>query len=114
MGNTASGDHSTVAGGEGNFAGGTHSFVGGGLANSALSDEDAVVGGVSNSAAGDPSFIGAGINNKVGLNIIQKAAWDSFIVCGQNNNVQANWSGIGGGYGNTIQNRRHLCIHWRR
>ena len=59
----ASGDRSTIGGGESNMASGDRSTVAGGFGNQGIGYQSAVAGGQSNRAVGEGSFIGGGLEN---------------------------------------------------
>jgi hypothetical protein len=91
----ASGNYSTVVGGESNAAANSYSFVGGGANNVAANSYSFVGGGANNVAANSYSFVGGGNSNTA-------SGSGSTVVGGGANNVAANsYSFVGGGNSNT-------------
>ena len=95
--NIASGRISTIAGGSRNVAFGRQSFIGGGSGNSAGGCGTAIGGGDGNAAFAKSqfSFISGGQHNNVGI-------------AGGNG---AQYSGIGGGYCNVIDDSAAIVFH---
>lgn len=56
----ASGDQSTIGGGQNNIASGNNSTIGGGAGNTASGNDSVVAGGSAGTASGTASFIGSG------------------------------------------------------
>jgi hypothetical protein len=96
--NTASAQHSTVAGGSGNVASGVYSFVGGGLTNQAGFDNAVVAGGNANTASAFLAFVGGG-----GLNNATHSA--TVVSGGFHNNATGEYATVGGGNGNVASGR---------
>ena len=97
LGNTASGTHSFVAGGNTdslNQAEGDLSFVGGGQDNIASQFASFVGGGHRNIASGSGSFIGGGRDNTA-------SNFDSFIAGGRESIASGRYSFVGGGFQNS-------------
>ncbi len=92
--NIASGEYSTVSGGNTNLASGDNSAIGGGTYNTASGESSTVSGGIENTASGLYSSIGGGYGNIAG---------DEYAVVsgGSENNASGLYSSIGGGEGNT-------------
>jgi hypothetical protein len=63
LSNTASGNYSTVTGGQGNVASGLSSSVSGGARNAASGSVSSVSGGSGSSATGDTSSVSGGLQN---------------------------------------------------
>lgn len=97
VGNTASGDRSTVSGGRSNIASAGWATVGGGDANTAGGDASTVSGGWDNTATYFRSTVGGGQENTA-------SAPYATIAGGRNNTITgtAGASAIGGGRGNVI------------
>ena len=95
----ASGDFSTISGGEGNLASGIRSTVGGGNRNTASQTDSTVAGGDSNTAGGPNSVVGGGDGNTaVGI--------DSTVSGGSGNTASEIRSTVSGGDGNTASGVR--------
>jgi hypothetical protein len=92
--NEASGQYSTVSGGQNNNASGNNSFIGGGISNSAAGNTSSIAGGSNNILLGTNSLIGGGRNNYNGGD-------NSLIGGGTYNTSSGNCSFIGGGGYNT-------------
>ena len=92
--NEASGQYSTVSGGQNNNASGNNSFIGGGSNNSAAGNTSSIAGGSNNILLGTNSLIGGGRNNYNGGD-------NSLIGGGTYNTSSGNCSFIGGGGYNT-------------
>jgi hypothetical protein len=109
----ASGDYSTVSGGQNNRASGQISTVGGGNGNAATGASSTISGGKSNDAIGTYSTVGGGFGNTasggfegfatVAGGSSNSATGDySFIGGGVSNSVTGDTSFIGGGFSNSI------------
>ncbi|MFC1475487.1 tail fiber domain-containing protein [Candidatus Zixiibacteriota bacterium] len=97
-GNTASGNYSTVAGGENNTASGHHGTIGGGEDNVSGYLHTTVSGGIQNTVTGGSSFqssIGGGAGNDI-------TGGNSVISGGYFNTITTGQSTIGGGHANEI------------
>lgn len=90
----ATGNYSTISGGENNNANGDHSTVGGGSANTAGGINNTISGGINNTTSGDTGTIAGGNGNTSANNFI-------FIGGGQNNSASADYCTIGGGQNNS-------------
>jgi hypothetical protein len=109
--NEASGQYSTVSGGQNNNASGNNSFIGGGGNNSAAGNTSSIVGGSNNILLGTNSLIGGGRNNYNGgdNSLIGGGTYNtssgncSFIGGGGYNTSLYDYSFIGGGYSNFIE-----------
>ncbi len=89
-GNIASGDMTTVAGGNSNTTGGNYASIGGGIKNVASAPWSVIAGGRLNRTPGDSSTIGGGTENTAsGVN--------ATIGGGAGNNSTGTFSTIGGG-----------------
>ena len=101
--NTARGSHSAVVGGYCNIAGetggstGMGAFIGGGEFNKAYANCSAIVGGTGNMTMGDGCFIGGGFNNICG-----GSGEASFLGAGRFNEAKGLNSVVAGGSGNKI------------
>ena len=95
--NSASGAYSVVTGGSNNVASANFANVGGGINNIASGTYSSVGGGSDDTATGDHAVVAGGLNNTNEGNF-------SAISGGDSNKVldSANYSYIGGGYGNVI------------
>ena len=104
----ASGDLSTIGGGEANTASNTHSVVGGGNGNTASGSDSTIGGGTSNTASGDVSTIGGGQNNTtsstfatISGGVGNKSSGSNSTISGGQNNIASNtFATVGGGSGN--------------
>jgi hypothetical protein len=109
IGNTASGDYTTVGGGTVNTAGSGYATVGGGQSNTAGGGWATVAGGVLNTASGTVSTIGGGQSNMAGGVQSTIGGGDRNVTTGQWATVAGGHSGaamgvaatVGGGVGNT-------------
>jgi hypothetical protein len=104
----ASGDYSTVSGGQNNTASGPRSTVSGGHGNTASGSRSTISGGSINEASGDYSTIGGGNNNEasgsrstVSGGVFNEASGSRSTVSGGSiNEASGDYSMIGGGYNN--------------
>ena len=94
--NEASGDWSTVGGGQINTASGFHTTVGGGLQNTASYDDATVAGGTHNTASGSESTVGGGTSNTA-------SGYLSTVSGGSGNTASGQASTIGGGNRNVVE-----------
>lgn len=98
--NTASGGYGTVAGGYTNQASGTYGTVAGGDTNIASSSYSTVGGGGSNTASSSYSFVGGGQSNEAKTNT------HATCVGGSGNDATGQYSFVGGGSSNTASSGR--------
>jgi hypothetical protein len=104
--NTAGGSHSTASGGASNAASGGFSTVSGGQFNTASGTSYATVsGGQSNTASGSYSNISGGVDN------VASGAYAS-IAGGGNNDATGNYSSVPGGGYNTASGRFSLAANY--
>lgn len=105
IGDTASGDYSTVSGGNENVAGSEYATVGGGVGCNAIGSKTTVSGGASNSASGAAATIGGGTGNEalaeyatVTGGFAGYASGDFSTVCGGHHNTAtaAHAASVGG------------------
>jgi hypothetical protein len=92
--NTASGNLSTVAGGDSNSAIGDYASVGGGHANDAIGYATTVGGGSSNLADSSYATVGGGYNNRA-------TGFRATVGGGYYNTASNQYSTVGGGYNST-------------
>lgn len=92
--NAATFPRASVSGGGGNVAGGENATVGGGLGNSSTGTGAVVGGGTSNRAGGADSFVGGGTSNVV-------SGTAAVVSGGLGNAASADRSTVSGGAGNT-------------
>jgi hypothetical protein len=106
----ASGNWSSVLGGDSNMASNTYAVVTGGTGNSASGTHTAICGGSANSASSNYSFVGGGASNTAQTNSHATVCGGStntasgqysFVGGGQSNSAVASRSTIGGGNNNT-------------
>jgi hypothetical protein len=90
---SATGDHSTVAGGINNTASGADATVGGGRQNTASGQSAVISGGYAGTANNENSTIGGGWHN-VASGVV------STIAGGQEDTASGTYSTVSGGYGN--------------
>ena len=91
--NTAKGNYSTVSGGFTNEAEGNYSTVSGGTINQAIGNYSTVSGGFTNEAEGEYSTVAGGANNEADGDY-------STVGGGDGNKAKGKYSTIAGGYGN--------------
>ncbi len=105
IGDTASGDYSTVSGGNENVAGSEYATVGGGVGCNAIGSKTTVSGGAGNSASGAAATIGGGTGNEalaeyatVTGGFAGYASGDFSTVCGGHHNTAtaAHAAAVGG------------------
>ena len=113
--NTASGEYSTIAGGDNCTASSLYSFVGGGQSNTAQTNTHAAVcGGSGNTASGQYSFVGGGSSNTASSGRAAVAGGQgnvasglySFIGGGESNTANSFYAAISGGFGHTADGNR--------
>jgi hypothetical protein len=91
----ASGNYSTVGGGQNNTASATLATIGGGDSNTSSGTRSTIAGGNGNTASSSYSFVGGGQSNTAQTNT-------HATVCGGNGNTASGqYSFVGGGYLNT-------------
>ena len=93
MDNIASGEDSSVSGGEGNTASGEDSSVSGGNGNTASGNRSSVSGGEGNTASGYASSVSGGEGNTA-------SGKDSSVSGGNGNTASGEWSSVSGGFKN--------------
>lgn len=94
--NTASLDYSTIGGGKSNTAEGWASTIAGGDSNTVTWWSATIGGGTGNSVLTGAGTIGGGVTNTVTID-----AWSGTIAGGTGNTVSDSAATVGGGYGNT-------------
>lgn len=99
----ASGNYSTVGGGESNTASGGHSTVGGGLTNTASLDGATASGGYGNTASAYNSTVSGGLTNTASGNY-------STVSGGFTNVANTNYSTVAGGSNNTAGGIRSAIV----
>jgi hypothetical protein len=100
--NHASGNFSTVGGGNVNTASANYGVVGGGQYNTADGSRSAVAGGVNNKVYSGYGFVGGGMNNTVSGNYGTIAGGGGPV---HGNNSGDYWSCVGGGFSNSAAGR---------
>ena len=94
-GHVASGQFSTIGGGQSNTSSSQSTTVAGGISNTASGQYASIVAGLSNTASSNYSFIGGGDYNVASTNAYTT-------VCGGSNNTASGpYSFVGGGFNNT-------------
>ena len=93
--NTASGEYSTIAGGDNCTATGMQSAICGGSSNFTNATQAAICGGLSNTASSLYSFVGGGQSNLAQTNT------HATVCGGSTNTASGQYSFVGGGYTNT-------------
>jgi hypothetical protein len=116
--NRASGEYSSVVNGESNIAGGVYSSIVGGYSNTANGGAGVVVGGNNNSASQNNTVVVGGISNTasnqaaVVLGGQNNTASNSYsaVVSGLSNTVSSSFSVVLGGSNNTANNSNSAII----
>ena len=99
----ASGDYSTIGGGQNNSATGSQSTVGGGIANDATGLRSFIGGGLNNRASGSRATVSGGDDNA--------ASGDRATVGGgRGNRASGDYSAVGAGQDNTASTGTHATV----